>query len=253
MDLNTHADWKKFPTHSLQLASNIYRIYRSYYEDGSHRSPWFFSSTSVENPSRFDLPEPKGTCYFASTKFGAWSETFRGPRVTSRQEVEKRSLVRAHRKNQVLPLSDLTSRGSTSYGLTLDVAAGGDYSQTQEIARLLFKANSKGVRSFLRKSPTALLYTFGIFGSAGAHSSARGWKSETSKLMDETELLETAVEYGYKVVDIPHEMPIAQPKVLASARSVVLTTNKKSQPKATRSRRINTAKGKRKKKVSTHY
>ena len=136
--------------------------------------------------------------------------------MVSRQEVEKRSLTRAHRKSTGLSLADLTASGSASYGVTLDVAAGNDYSQTQEIARLLGKVTFKGVKSFLRYFPTARLYTFGIFGPAGAQPTHSGWQVTSSHLMDETQLLHSAVAHGYKVVDIPQDMKISQPRIVRS-------------------------------------
>lgn len=220
-------DWGKFPSYPLQSGSTIFRIYQSYSKEGSPREPWYFSATSVASPGRFDLSEPKGTCYFASTAFGTWSETFRGPRVVSRQEVEKRSLARANRKSTGLSLADLTSSASASYGITLDVAAGDDYSQTQEIARLLGKATFKGVKSFLRHFPTARVYTLGIYGSAGARSTQRGWRVTSSNLMSETQLLKFAITHRYKIVDIPQDMATTRLKNLGGTSSKALKKNAK--------------------------
>ena len=212
MVFHPRSDWKNFPSFPLQPRSTIFRIFKSYSSEASPRSPWYFGSTGGKNPGRFDLPQPKGSCYFASSSYGAWLETIRGPRVVSRQQVEELSLARVTRQSTELILANLTSSSGTKYGLTLDVATGDDYSQTQEIADLLRKARFKGVRSFLRRSTSARLYTFGIFGPTGAQPVPRGWKGVSSNLIDETQLLRFAVAQGYKVVDIPLDMAIDQPR-----------------------------------------
>jgi hypothetical protein len=194
-------------------STTLFRIFKSYSLDSSPRSPWNFSSVNAERSNRFDLPEPNGSCYFASTEYGAWLETIRGPRVVTRQQVENLSIARVSRKTTSIPLADLTSAKSTSYGVTLDVATGDDYSQTQEIAHLLWNARFKGVRTFLRRSPSARVYTFGIFGSVGVQLANRGWKATSSNLIDETQLLRLAVADGFKVVDIPADMRITQPRI----------------------------------------
>ena len=207
------------PATTVNSGAHLYRITRRFDPTGELRSPWYFSSADASSADdagntasgRFDLPSPRGTCYFADRRVGAFVEVFRRTRVIARVDIAARQLVVATRSGSPLRVANLRSAAAARLGVTLDTFAGDDYRETQQLAVDLAGRGFAGVRAPTRHDPTARSNTMAVFGRAGAARSQRGWRLRRSPVDAESALLEDARAYGYAVLDIPYDMPTAEP------------------------------------------
>lgn len=198
-----------WPTYSLRTGAHLYRIVRRFEADGEPRPVWFFSSTTNPAPGRFDLPAPRGTCYFSDVRVGAFVEVFRRTRVIARSDVAARQFVTATRTGDAMRLANLRSAAAAARGVTLDTFGSDDYSEPQGLASELDQRGLDGVRAPARHDPTTRANTIALFGRAGAAKSQRGWRVRRSPVDAERALLEDARAYGYAVLDIPYDVPTA--------------------------------------------
>ncbi len=199
------------PGYSLSTGAHLHRITRRFHPDGRPRSPWFFSSTDAAVPGRFDLPAPRGTCYFADRRLGAFVEVFRRARVIARVDLAARQLVVATRTGDAVRLANLRSASAARLGVTLDTFGGDDYTEPQQLASELDGLGFAGVRSPARHDPTTRSNTVALFGRAGTARSQRGWRVRRSAVDTERSLLEDARAYGYAVLDVPYDVPTVSP------------------------------------------
>jgi hypothetical protein len=202
------------PATTVDTGAHLYRVTRRFDPDGEPRSPWFFSSAADADAAsgRFDLPPPRGTCYFADRRVGAFVEVFRRTRVIARIDIAARQLVVATRTGSPLRFANLRSAAAARLGVTLDTFAGDDYRETQQLAADIAAGRGfAGVRAPTRHDPTARSNTMALFGRAGAARSQRGWRIRRSPVDAESALLEDARAYGYAVLDIPYDMPTVEP------------------------------------------
>jgi hypothetical protein len=200
--------WRSFPRTHLKSGQTIARITFRRNPNGTPRSPWYFSSTGSTSSGRFDLPVPRGTCYWSDAAVGAFVEVFRRLRVIARPDVEARQLVIATRTGPPLPLAALVSPKAAAYGVTLDASAGDDYQATQELAAHVADAGLLGVLAPTRHDPSLRARNVALFGKAGPVRSRRGWTTRRSDLTADRDLLLAIHEYGYAVLDVPYDLPI---------------------------------------------
>jgi hypothetical protein len=228
----TIKDLQKFPNYKFPPSQTIYRIYRTFSPDGQARDSWFFSSAENTHAGRFDLLAPKGTCYFACSAIGAWLEVFRGALVKDRQDMENRRIAHVSRKSSAIHLADLASQKSISFKVTLDIASGNDYKNSQSWASELEQNKFAGVRALLRHDPSGGEHTIGIFGSAGPSTAIPGWQTISTKLEDEALLLSTL--HTLTIVDTPYDIKTVKPfaaqtvRKVQSQKRVIKRTKKKS-------------------------
>jgi hypothetical protein len=200
--------WRNFPRSRLRAGQTIARITLRRNVNGTPRSPWYFSSTGSTSSGRFDLPAPRGTCYWSDAAVGAFVEVFRRLRVIARADLEARRLVIATRTGSPLPVGSLVSPKAAAYGVTLDASAGDDYRATQELAAHVADAGLLGVLAATRHDPSLRARTVALFGPAGPVRSRRGWTTRRHDLTEDRDLLLAVHEYGYAVLDVPYDLPI---------------------------------------------
>src|SRR3954470_13331549 len=82
--------------------------------------PWWFGSSML---SRFDLPEPEGTCYLASDEISALLEVVGTERMGGVVPAEflKARRLRELQVPREIVLSDLTSRRAIRFGITVEI------------------------------------------------------------------------------------------------------------------------------------
>ena len=200
-------DVARLPRHALRTGTVAYRIYRRL--DGRRvRSPWYFSCAGSSSSGRFDLPAPRGTCYFASTAVGAWLEVFGGADVVAASDVRRRSLATAERTGAPLTLADLASRRSAVAGVTLDLTATDDYAAPQAVALAASDRGRHGIRALLRRDPSGSSHGLALFGTGGAPSRQFGWRVSKTPLWRDATVLREVAALGVRVLDIPHDLPI---------------------------------------------
>ena len=95
----------------------VFRLFRAHDRvTGAKRQPFMHSSVPApsadhldEHPAagRFDRRSPRGTCYLASGRLGAWVEVFRGARMVDRRDARARRMVQS-RVPRRLVLTDAT-------------------------------------------------------------------------------------------------------------------------------------------------
>lgn len=160
----------------------LYRIH------GIGRHPWWFAAGTR---SRFDLPDPRGTCYLAESASGAFVETFQdwiAPHVAiPRGEVSARrlSVLAVPRR---LTLADCTASAALAFGVTAEMHAAADRSLTQPWALAFAAAKFDGVRFLVRHDPHQRTHGFAIFGSVGeAPWPIRSTEAISPKLLDTIE------------------------------------------------------------------
>lgn len=170
-------DLAGFPRASLPLG-DWFRPHRERSdEDASDKGCWWFASVSLGAipGGRFDLPAPKGTCYFASS-----------PEIAARERlrrfVAERSWVPAdavegciisvvstlHLRNG--PLADLTHPTATDrFGITRDISTTSDYALSSQWATSLSITQYGGVLYEPRFTPGEAR-AVAVFGAAGGRS-----------------------------------------------------------------------------------
>lgn len=197
-----------FPVRRLGTRQRLFRITKNY-RNGSSATGWFFSSSDGGQPGRYDLPRPNGSCYFADDPAGAWLEVFRRQQVVPRQDITVRCLVTAARTGDVLALADLTSPTAVKSGVTLDLSAGSDYTQTQVAALAAYRQKCMGIIGWIRHDPARRYRNFALFGRMGGHRSQRGWATTLADL--DVSAAAIARRLGVRVAAIPFDLPTTTP------------------------------------------
>lgn len=186
----------------------LFRVYRTYREALRAR-PWHFSSTARAVAGRFDLNEPYGTCYFSDHLAGSWVEVFRGMKLVPLNDVEARSVAVVERRTSDVMVADLTHPSAVSAGVSLDVSAGDDYTQTQTLAAALHRRGWRGAVAWIRHDPAARYRNVALFGRSGSRAVVQGWRVRSEPLV--THAASVAVELGVRVGPIPFDLEISQP------------------------------------------
>jgi len=196
-----------FPKTKLASNSPLYRLFKHVSSTPGIRSGWYFSSIGAPRSGRFDLPEPHGTCYFSTEKFGAWSETFRGAHIVNGTDIDCRTLLTATGTANIR-FADMADRGAMSFGVTLDDFSGEDYTRAQAWALAFHAAKLGGVIALLRHDPSGLARNVGVFGKSGTAKSVRGWQTTRAALRSDLQLLDELRNAGISVLEIPKDVVI---------------------------------------------
>lgn len=88
------ADLTDFPVAPADdLPDELFRIFPHRHRGtGAVNPPWRFSSVPPV-ASRFDIDQPRGTCYWSDRRYGCWVEVWRGTRMVDRADVTRGSSV----------------------------------------------------------------------------------------------------------------------------------------------------------------
>ncbi|MEO6715266.1 MAG: RES domain-containing protein [Mycobacteriales bacterium] len=161
------ADLRRFPARSLRAGARWHR------QHAESTGPWWFSSTGA---GRFDLQEPRGTCYLASSARAAVRERI-GPDFTAHAMVP-RSLLQG-RVVSALPVphdvraANLDAAAAARHGITRELSVMVPYDVPRAWAAALDHAAYGGIVAGLRYSPGGAV-GLALFGDAGERSELPG-------------------------------------------------------------------------------
>ena len=200
----------------------VFRLFRAHDPvTGAKRQPFMHSSVPApsadhldEHPAagRFDLRSPRGTCYLASGRLGAWVEVFRGARMVDRRDARSRRIVQS-RVPRRLVLADATSRSAIADGVNLDLHAGSDRLTTQRFAAAIDVDSAfRGIQAWARHDPSKSAHTLALFDDEGEHA-PYGWRWNLTMTdpLDDVELLTELAACGLGVASVPHDLPVVKP------------------------------------------
>jgi hypothetical protein len=160
--------------------------------------PWWFSS---DGAGRFDLTEPRGTCYLADDPVVAVLESF-GPLWpglgVSRAFVDRRRLW-AIALPQHVDAADTTVRAARPFGVTAELATITPYDLAQRWAAAFAAAGLEGVRARARHDPGGGR-SLAWFGAAGER---KGWRRGRSTAIDDDVLARITAALGTPFAPIP--------------------------------------------------
>jgi hypothetical protein len=149
-----------FPTRRLARRTALFRAHRA------DRSPWWFGN---DGGGRFDLTDPRGTCYLALDPCSAVRERL-GPVLGGRREVPasllEEVLVSTLHVPEPADVADVQSRDAGGFGVTRELESMVPYAVPQAWARAFDASGFGGVAYGPRFTPgdaTAV----GLFGPAG--------------------------------------------------------------------------------------
>lgn len=162
-------DFKRFPRKTLRADSEWFRQHqeRATPDGGA----WYFASypPGDEGGGRFDLPQPDGTCYLASTELGAVNELV-GPDCADRGWVDGDLVAGRVMSRLRLPddvkAADTTSARAAQFRATNELPATESYEITQAWADTLHRAGFGGLYALLRFTPGPTR-GMALFGPAG--------------------------------------------------------------------------------------
>lgn len=147
-----------FPTWQLPVEQALFRVHRRL------RNPWYFDSGPH---GRFNLSEPRGTCYLAKTAVGAFLETLgRQGRLIPQAEADARVLSTL-RVPRPLAIADCIAARARAFGITVGIHALEDYTRTRQWALAFAEAGFDGVRYRASHDPRARSIGIAVFGPTG--------------------------------------------------------------------------------------
>jgi hypothetical protein len=203
-------DFDKFPCKTLRAGSVWFRQHNK--RSGPDHGAWYFTPriAGTDSKGRFDLPEPDGTCYLASSELGAVNELV-GPDHTRRGWVDADLVDGRVLSRLVLPddvkSADTTSPRASTFRLSTELATIDDYDLTQAWADTVHRHGFGGVYVTLRFTP-GRARALALFGPEGAPSSLPPGDPSPVSVRGFVQ------EWGTEVVDRP---------VLAAVRVVLPT------------------------------
>lgn len=158
-------DHSSFPRRTVTARRRWYRQH-SMRPDAADNGAWWFGS----GDGRFDLPEPDGTCYLASTPEAAVMELV-GPGFARNGWVpadllSDRVVSRLHLPSSVRA-ADCADERAREWRVTNELTSTSAYDVTQAWARVLRRDGFGGVLAALRFSPGEIR-GLAVFGAAGA-------------------------------------------------------------------------------------
>lgn len=150
-----------FPRWSLTPTRPLYRAHRR------DLTPWWFYS---DLSGRFDLIEPDGTCYLASTAATALRERW-GDRLIRAGRIgaaeADRTVLSRVRVPDARSLADSCSSRAALFGLTRELGTLTPYSLPQTWAAAFARAGCGGIRYESRFSTGPRDLAYAVFGPAG--------------------------------------------------------------------------------------
>lgn len=196
---------ERFPTRTLRVGTPIHRIH--HHELG----PFWFGSAEPDaaNGSRFDLPTPKGSSYWALHAEAAFLERLarRPITVLPLEWLDRFQLSTVELPTDAIVANSPVKR-ARAFGLTAEFHTTGHYPITRRWAAALARAGHHGLLSIPRHDVTAKLRAFTVFGRGGEHR-PKGWRATTTPLP--SPLLDSMSGWGIRCLPIPFDVDTVDP------------------------------------------
>lgn len=177
--------------------------------------PWWYSHVrdpEEDTGGRFDLTEPLGTCYLATSLDGALVEKLLRTRTKVVVAERLHELFHATIEVRRTPATaDLTSPGATGFGINAEIHTTLDYPRTRRWARALRAAGWRALRHLLRGDNAGRAIGFALFGRAGLHRRAPAGMTTTVRALDRDEAERLLGTRNVVVRPIPDRVPITRP------------------------------------------
>jgi len=211
---NPH-DLRDFPRPRPPISPGRPRLFRIFLHrdpaSGRVRRPFHFVSSAATSDAaggRYDLPEPDGACYLALKTIGAWLEVFRSTVIVASDDVRRRRLL-ITRPPRRIRTADLGARGARRFGVTGDIHTHGDYALTRAWAGRLYEAGFRALLGKVRHDPGLRERSLTLLDRNGEHE-PYGWRwhKKIELLHEADDLLLAMRAYGFKVLEVPHDVPI---------------------------------------------
>ena len=208
------AELANLPGKSI-IGSRLHRVYRR-----RRGQPWWFASIPAGATSdqrmaggRFDLPQPDGACYLATSPLGAVLEAFGGFGRGLLPDEELRARLRSEvtAPDRTRPAAWLTSGRVRGRGVTQALWAGPDRPLTQSWAAVLRRAGWTALFHGLQHDPTGRLRGVTLFDAGGAHpplDDAEGWRHTDHGLHDDAAVIAGLARYGITVTRSDPDLPV---------------------------------------------
>lgn len=202
---------------SRRLADRVLRrVWRADLPDGTVRSsPWWFASRPAD-PSlggRYDLPDPMGTCYLATSPVAAALEALQAQLTNlPAGELRVRRLATVRAPDDAPDAADLVAPVTAGRGVTAALWAGPDRHLTQRWAAALRRDGWWALHSGVQHDPAGLLRSVALFDHAGQHPPTHGgtWRVRTARLDRSLDLAGDLARFGVHVRE-PGVLPEAAP------------------------------------------
>lgn len=166
-------DFARFPARTLRPSTRL-RIHRA---KRRGREAWWFASCPDDGPGggRFDLPSPRGTCYWATTAEAAIRELV-GPFLAehgwvSAALIADRELATAPRPAGLRMASLEDPRANREFGVLGELDAMADYAVPQRWAASIADGGLDGIAYRARFSGPGRPNAYAFFGDAGVDAS----------------------------------------------------------------------------------
>lgn len=180
-------------------------------------SPWWFSGIPAgADPGaygRFDLPQPDGACYLATSAVAAALETFQhlAGGLLPDEELRRRARLTVTAPPGSPRAANLTAARARSAGVTFELFSSGDRARSQRWARRLRRAGFRALVQGVRHDPTGRLRAVTLFDVAGDHppyDDARGWAGRRRPLHSDAALRTALTRYGIRVTRSDPQLPV---------------------------------------------
>lgn len=191
-----------------RTSAELYRI--SYHRDrgGAVQSAWNFTSIPPGG-NRFDVPLPRGTCYWSDRAYGAFVEVFRGTLVLDPVDVSRRRLFVASPPG--LRLVDTTAPRAYAFGVTGEISTIPDYTLPQQWASAARRYGADGLLAYCRHDPSLNARNVAVFGPAGRPARQGSWLVRRQRIEGDARLDSDLRRLGVRTAAIPHSVSTISP------------------------------------------
>jgi len=157
---------------------------------------------------RFDLPDPDGACYLATSASGAALEVFQdfGRGVLPAPELRVRARAQVTAPTNSPRAVQLTAARARAVGVTQALRAGSDRALTQRWAVALRRAGWRALWHGTQHDPTGLARSVTLFDTAGAHppyDDSEGWVPVVTSLDRDPATLNALARHGIRIIPDP--------------------------------------------------
>jgi RES domain len=184
---------------------SLHRVFRA-----DRPSPWWFASAPADplQGGRFDLPDPDGACYLATSAAGAALEAFQdfGRGVLPVSELRARARAEVIAPAHSPRAAQMTAARARAVGVTQALWAGSDRALTQRWAVALRRAGWLALWHGTQHDPTGQARCVTLFDTAGDHppyDDADGWDPIVTALDRDRPTLDTLARHGIRVIPDP--------------------------------------------------
>lgn len=151
------ADWRRFPTRTLEAGSALHRIHRAGVAAGHYDTTGRHRFGSPPGSPRY------GVCYVALEPIAAYIEVFGRIAVLRAAEIGSRRVSEAVSARD-LRLADLSHRSVLGrFGVTAAHSTGTDYTLSQALSSRLHDAGYDGIAYRVRHDPQMELEAVAVF------------------------------------------------------------------------------------------